>query len=81
MHLGMNISFKSTDKEVPAMVNCPISSPCPLATDPNAIEVDKGTCPRCRRTFRGALNHQELPPTLLELAIMDATNREAKRHE
>ena len=63
------------------MTECPISIPCPLATDPNAIEVDRGTCPRCRRTFHSADSQKDLPPTLLELAIMDAKNREAKRHE
>tara|TARA_R110000824_G_C15203074_1_gene675856 strand:+ start:1665 stop:1856 length:192 start_codon:yes stop_codon:yes gene_type:complete len=63
------------------MNDCPISNPCPLAIDPSAIEVDRGTCPRCRRTFHRASDQQELPPTLLELAIMDATKREAKSHE
>lgn len=63
------------------MTECPISTPCPLALDPHAIEVDRGTCPRCRRTFHSADNHKDLPPTLLELAIMDAKNREANSHE
>lgn len=63
------------------MKNCPISNPCPLAIDPNAIEVDRGTCPKCRRTFHSVHNQQELPPTLLELAIIDAKNTEANSHE
>lgn len=62
------------------MFKCPISTPCPLAIDQNAVEVDRGTCPRCRRTFHSASAQQELPPTLLELAIIDANNREAKGH-
>lgn len=63
------------------MMDCPVSYPCPMATDPYALEVDKGVCPLCRKTFASADPHAELPPTLLELAIMDAKNREAKRHE
>jgi hypothetical protein len=57
------------------MKECPISTPCPLAVDPNAIEVDRGTCPRCRRTFHSAKNYREIPPTLLELAIIEAKNK------
>ncbi|MET4733499.1 hypothetical protein ABIE64_002226 [Thalassospira sp. MBR-102] len=58
------------------MIDCPISEPCPLTTDPFALEVDMGVCPLCRKTFQAAGRHSELPPTLLELAIMDAKNRE-----
>lgn len=78
---SVNLSQPSNVRKYTAMPSCPISSPCPLETDPHAIEVDRGTCPRCRRTFHSADSQTELPPTLLELAIMEATNREAKSHE
>lgn len=58
------------------MTSCPIFSPCPLATDPSAIEVDHGVCPLCSTVFKQQNGNTPLPPTPLEIAIEEAIKKQ-----